>query len=132
PDERSWAAVEAARAFARGEITSATLSAARAAAWDARDARDARAAAAAGAAAAWAAAAWAAAAWAAAAEAAAAAAAARGAETAIRAATAAWYAAQDAQYRRLCAYLEGAPIPPVKPLYGTYRLVPVESPKENE
>src|SRR5690606_27251561 len=89
PDERSWAAVDAARAFARGEIRSA-----------ARDARDA--------------------AWFAAA------AAGRYARAAAKAAAdaAAWAtwdardAARDAQYRRLRLYLEGAPIPPVEPLYG--------------
>src|SRR5690606_8005909 len=58
PDERSWAAVDAARRFARGEIKSAALSAARAvraAAWAARAAAAATAKAAAWAAA-WAAA----------------------------------------------------------------------------
>ena len=39
PDSRSWVAIEAAKAFLRGEITPAELAAARAAAWDA--ARDA-------------------------------------------------------------------------------------------
>src|SRR5690606_37698827 len=117
PDERSWAAVDAARRFARGEIKSAALSAARAvraAAWAARAAAAATATAAA----------WAAA-WAAAEAAAAAAAAAaqpgvfRRAPAASKAAAwaAAEAAAQVALYRRLCAYLEGAPIPPVEPLY---------------
>jgi len=95
PDERSWALVDAARRFARGEIDRGELDAARTAARTA-----ARAAAGA--------AAWYArtTAWYA---------------TSTDAATATWDAwddAQDAQYRRLCAYLEGSPIPPVEPLYG--------------
>jgi len=163
PDERIWAAVDAARRYARGEIQFAALSTAWEAAWDAAAA--ARVAARGTAAAAAAAAARAARATAAAgakgaagnaAEAAAeAAAAARAA--AVRAAGAVWYTAEAAAeaaaaaaeaaawdtapaaaldaapaaaldaaawgakvalYRRLCAYLEGAPIPPVEPLYG--------------
>ena len=91
PDERSWAAVDAARRLARGEIESAAWDAARSAAWLA--AEDA------GEAAAWAAvsAAW---------------------DAAVANAWAAEQNAKDALYRRLCAYLEGAPIPPVEPLYG--------------
>ena len=126
PDERSWAAVDAARRFARGEIRSAALSAAWEAALDAAAAarvaaRDtAKAAAAAAARAARAAAA--AATWGAAGDAAKAAAwdAAEAAswDAGWAASATARDAAKDALYRRLCAYLEGAPIPPVEPLYG--------------
>ena len=113
PDPRLWAAVDAARAFARGEITEATLSAARDDAWAAAAAArgdaaaDAAVRAAVLRAAAWdaaEAAAWAAisAAW----------------DAAVANAWAAEQDAKDALYRRLCAYLEGAPLPPVEPLYG--------------
>jgi len=118
PDERIWAAVDAARRYARGEIQFAALSAAWEAAWEAaaaarvaaRDTAKAAAAAAARAARATAAAA-------------AKGAAGNAAEAAAEAAAwdtaeAAAWDAKVALYRRLCAYLEGAPIPPVEPLYG--------------
>ncbi|WP_289008369.1 hypothetical protein [uncultured Thermomonospora sp.] len=118
PDERTWAAVDAARRYARGEIQFAALSAAWEAAWEAaaaarvaaRDTAKAAAAAAARAARATAAAA-------------AKGAAGNAAEAAAEAAAwdtaeAAAWDAKVALYRRLCAYLEGAPIPPVEPLYG--------------
>jgi len=131
PDKRIWAAVDAARRFARGEIQFAALSAAWEAAWDAaaaaRVAARGTAAAAAAAAARAARAAAAAAAKGAAGNAAEAAAEAAAWDTAPAAAldaaaaaaldAAAW-GAKVALYRRLCAYLEGAPIPPVEPLYG--------------
>src|SRR5690606_37621982 len=138
PDERPWAAVDAARRFARGEISraeaDAASKAATAAGAAARDAARAaaRAAWAAAEAAGWAAAADAAtkaadaatkaadaAAWAAA-DAAAWAAAEAAAWDAVARATA-WDAAWDAKdalYRRLRLYLEGAELPPVEPLYG--------------
>ena len=121
PDERSWALVDAARRFARGEIDRGELDAARtaartaaraaagAAAWYASDvARDASDVARDAARTAAGAAAWYArtTAWYA---------------TSTDAATAtwdAWDAAWNTLYRRLCAYLEGSPIPPVEPLYG--------------
>src|SRR5690606_21080793 len=134
PDERAWAAVDAARRYARGEIQFAALSAAWEAAWDAAAAARVAArdtAVAAAAAADWdaarstAVAAAAAAARAARATAAAAAKGAAGNAAEAAAEAAAWdtaeAAAWDAKvalYRRLCAYLEGAPIPPVEPLYG--------------
>jgi len=118
PDERTWGAVDAARRYARGEIQFAALSAAWEAAWEAaaaarvaaRDTAKAAAAAAARAARATAAAA-------------AKGAAGNAAEAAAEAAAwdtaeAAAWDAKVALYRRLCAYLEGAPIPPVEPLYG--------------
>jgi len=129
PDERSWAAVDAARRFARGEIRpvkAVAAATAATAAW--AHAADRAAAANSSRAAAWAATgiaawdAWAAveaAAWAAV-EAAAWAAVARATawDADWDAAKAARDAARDALYRRFCAYLEGAPIPPVEPLYG--------------
>jgi hypothetical protein len=117
PDERSWAAVTAARRFADGEISREELAAAWAAAGAAAGAaaRDA----------AWAAAR--AAAWAAAWDAARAAArdaawAAAGAAAWAAARDAAWAAARAAAwaalYPRLIAYLLDRPIPSVEPLYG--------------
>ena len=121
PDERSWAAVVAARRFARGDIDRSALGAAgdaaRAAAGDAarsaagdaawnaaRSAARSAARAAAGDAARSAAgdAAWNAA----------------GDAARSAAGAAAGAAARDKQYGRLCAYLTGDTIPEVEPLYG--------------
>ncbi|HLT96686.1 MAG TPA: hypothetical protein VK070_07840 [Acidimicrobiia bacterium] len=114
PDERSWAAVEAARAFTRGEISRVEAEAAATAA----TAAWAAAVAAAGAATeTTAAASVAAAAAGAAAEAASWDAVEAAAWAAANAARAAGDAARAATYRRFCAYLEGGPIPPVEPLY---------------
>jgi len=105
PDERSWAAVVAARRFARGDIDRSALGAAWDAAGDAAvDAAGDAARSAAGDAA-WNAAR--SAAWNAARSA---------ARSAARAAV--WDAARDKQYGRLCAYLTGGTIPEVSPLYG--------------
>ena len=103
PDGALWAAVEAARAYARGEIGARELRAARAAAWAAADVAADVAAWAATDAAAWAAAA--AAAWAAAA------AAAYAAAYAAYAAADAVCAERDWQAARLLAYLQGEVTP---------------------